>query len=139
MRILLLLALLLMLLSCAQPPKITASLDVQKQGDNVVVVKVKVVNVDSRATVPINVEVTGQAETNGHWDKRQTLLHPAAFVLNRNEQRDITKFWNVPADAVRATMIVKEQERGSLLKTEKAEKVFSGPGAAAGQPSAKSQ
>jgi hypothetical protein len=47
-------------------------------------------------------------------------------VLNAKEQRDITKFWRIQADAVRATLIVKEQERGNLLKTEKAEKVFSG-------------
>ncbi len=86
--------------------------------------KVKVVNTEDRATVPIAIEVTGQAETNGHWDKASTLLHPAAFVLNKKEQREITKLWRVPADAARTTLMVKEQESGNLLKTEQAEKVF---------------
>jgi len=46
-------------------------------------------------------------------------------VLNRKEQREITKLWRVPADAARTTLTVKEQERGFVLKTERAEKVFS--------------
>jgi hypothetical protein len=121
----------LVLVGCAQAPQLTTSLDVQKQSDGLIVVKLKVANLESRATVPINVELTGQAETNGHWDKPSSLLHPAAFVLNGKEQREITRFWRIPADAVRTTLIVKEQERGNLLKTEKAEKVFSGE---AGQP-----
>jgi hypothetical protein len=52
------------------------------------------------------------------------LLHPAAFVLNRKEQREITKLWRIQAEAVRTTLVMKEQENGHLLKTEKAEKVF---------------
>jgi hypothetical protein len=51
-------------------------------------------------------------------------LHPAAFVLNKNELREITKLWRVSADAARTTLTVKEQESGNLLKTERAEKVF---------------
>lgn len=116
----------LVLLGCANSPQLTTSLDVQKQSEGVVLIKIKVANVDSHATVPINVELTGQAEQNGHWDKPSSLLHPAAFVLNAKEQREITKFWRTQADAVRTTLIVKEQERGNLLKTEKSEKVFSG-------------
>lgn len=131
MRILPLSILIALLLGCSQPPKLSTSLDVQKQGDDMVVVKLKVINTENRATVPINVEVTGQAETDGHWSKRETVIHPAAFVLNRNEQREITQFWKVPAQAVRTTLVVKEQERGDVLKTEKAEKVFP-----AGAPSA---
>jgi hypothetical protein len=68
--------------------------------------------------------VTGQVRTGGHWDKPATLLHPAAFVLNRKEQRDITKVWRIQADGVRTTLVVKEQENGHLLKSEKAEKVW---------------
>lgn len=126
MRIVPLLTLAALLLGCAQAPKLSTSLDIQKQRDDMVVLKLKVVNLENRATVPINVEVTGQAEVNGHWEKRETVIHPAAFVLNRKEQREITKIWKVPAEAVRTTLILKEQERGNLLKTEKSEKVFSG-------------
>jgi hypothetical protein len=79
------------LTGCAKPPKLDVSLTLDKQSADLIFVKVKVVNTEDRATVPIAIEVTGQAETNGHWDKASTLLHPAAFVLNRKEQREITK------------------------------------------------
>ncbi|MGA2877717.1 MAG: hypothetical protein ABSG13_02075 [Bryobacteraceae bacterium] len=112
------------LTSCAKAPKLEVSLSLDKQNTDLIFVKVKVVNTEDRATVPIALEVTGQTENNGHWDKASTILHPAAFVLNRKEQREITKLWRVPADAARTTLTVKEQERGLLLKTERAEKVF---------------
>ena len=114
------------LTGCAKPPNLDISLTLDKQKDDLIFVRVKVVNLDDRATVPIAIELTGQAETGGHWDKPSSLLHPAAFVLNRKELREITKFWRVPADAARTTLTVKEQESGHLLKTERAEKVFSG-------------
>jgi hypothetical protein len=112
------------LTGCASAPKLDVTLSLDKQNADLIFVRVKVVNTEDRATVPIALEVTGQAESNGHWDKATTLLHPAAFVLNRKEQREITKLWRVPADAARTTLTVKEQERGFLLKTERAEKVF---------------
>jgi hypothetical protein len=115
----------LSLTSCAKAPKLDVSLSLDKPSADLIFVKVKVVNTEDRATVPIAIEVTGQSETNGQWDKVSTLLHPAAFVLNKKEQREITKVWRVPADAARTTLTVKEQERGFLLKTERAEKVFS--------------
>jgi hypothetical protein len=93
-----------------------------------VVLQLKVTNLEDRVTVPIAVELTGQARTNGQWSKPETLVHPAAFVLNRKEQRGITKPWRVQADAVRTTLVVKEQESGHVLKSEKAEKVFAGSG-----------
>jgi hypothetical protein len=119
--------LLLMLWGCANPPQLATSLDVQKSPDNsLVVLQLKVTNLEDRVTVPIALELTGQARTNGQWSKPETLLHPAAFVLNRKEQRGITKPWKVQADAVRTTLVVKEQESGHVLKSEKAEKVFAG-------------
>jgi hypothetical protein len=114
------------LTGCAKPPKLDITLKMEKQSADVIFVKVRVVNTEDHATVPIAIEVTGQAQTNGQWDKSSSLLHPAAFVLNKKELREITKVWRVPADAARATLTVKEQESGHLLKTERAEKVFSG-------------
>lgn len=114
-----------LLTACAKPPKLDVSLSLDQQKPDLIFVKVKVVNTEDRATVPIAIEVTGQAESNGHWEKSSTLLHPAAFVLNKREQREITKLWRVTADAARTTLTVKEQESGNLLKTERAEKVFS--------------
>lgn len=121
----LLVAVFTLLTACAKPPKLDVSLSLDQQKPDLIFVKVKVVNTEDRATVPIAIEVTGQAESNGHWEKSSTLLHPAAFVLNKREQREITKLWRVTADAARTTLTVKEQESGNLLKTERAEKVFS--------------
>jgi hypothetical protein len=112
------------LTGCAKPPKLDITLTLDRQQAGLIFIKVKVVNTEDRATVPIAIELTGQAEANGHWDNPSSLLHPAAFVLNRKELREITKFWRVPADAARTTLTVKEQESGRLLKTERAEKVF---------------
>jgi hypothetical protein len=130
MRTFLLLLVVLSFSGCSKPPKLDVSLSLDKQNAGLIFVKVKVINTEDSATVPISIELTGQAQTNGHWDKSSTLLHPAAFVLNKKEQREITKLWRVSADAARTTLTVKEQENGNLLKTERAEKVFS-PGAPA--------
>ena len=124
MKTFLMLLVLTSLTACSKPPKLDVTLSLDKQNANLIFVKVKVVNTEDRATVPIAIEVTGQSESNGHWDEVSTLMHPAAFVLNKKEQREITKLWRVPADAARTTLTVKEQENGNLLKTERAEKVF---------------
>jgi len=126
LKLLPLMMVLLALVGCAHPPQLATSMDFQKGSDDLVLVKLKVTNLEDRVTVPVALELTGQARTNGQWSKPETLLHPAAFVLNRKEQREITKLWRVPADAVRATLTLKEQETGNLLKSEKAEKIFSG-------------
>jgi hypothetical protein len=138
MKIFPLLLVVLTLTGCAKPPKLDISLTLDKQTADLIFVKVKVVNTEDRATVPIAIELTGQAEANGHWDKPSSLLHPAAFVLNRKELREVTKFWRVPADAARTTLTVKEQESGRVLKTERAEKVFAGaPADPSSPPTAK--
>jgi hypothetical protein len=136
MKTFLLLLVVLSLAGCAKAPILDVSLSLDKQNADLIFVKVKVVNTEDRATVPIAIEVTGQTQTNGRWDKASTLLHPAAFVLNKKEQREITKLWRVPADTARTTLTVKEQESGRLLKTERAEKVFSAsaPGSAPPTP-----
>ncbi len=134
MKTLLLVLVVLSMAACAKAPKLDVTMSLDKQSADLIFVKVKVVNTEDRATVPIAIEVTGQAESNGQWNKASTLLQPAAFVLNRKEQREITKLWRVPADAARATLTVKEQERGFLLKTERAEKVFSTNAPATAKP-----
>jgi len=118
------------LTDCAKPPNLDISLSLDKQRADLIFVRVKVVNLEDRATVPIAIELNGQTQSGGHWDKPGSLLHPAAFVLNRRELREITKVWRVSADAARTTLTVKEQESGHLLKTERAEKVFAGAGPA---------
>jgi uncharacterized lipoprotein YajG len=120
----LLFILLLLLAGCARPPQLSTTINIQKKSDELILVTLKVVNLENSVTTPINIEIIGQARSNGHWDKPATLLHPAAFVLNRQEQREITKYWKIQADGVRTTLVIKEQETGHLLKSEKAEKVF---------------
>jgi hypothetical protein len=127
LKLLALMMLLLALYGCASPPQLATALDVQKSTDGLVIVKLKVTNLEDGVTVPIALELTGQARTNGQWSKAETLLHPAAFVLNRKEQREITKLWRVQADAVRTTLVLKEQETGHVLKSDKAEKGFTSP------------
>ena len=127
MKVLPILALTIAFTSCAHPPRLATTLDVQKKSEGVVLVKLKIVNVEDRVTIPVAVLVTAQARTNGRWDKAATVLNPAAFVLNRKEQREITKVWRTEADAVRTTLVIKEQETGNLLKSEKAEKVLTAP------------
>jgi hypothetical protein len=121
--------LILALAGCAahHPPRISTSLTVEKKSDNLLFVTLRVINLEDSVTVPIAVTVTGQAELNGHWDKEAKLLSPTAFVLNRRERREITKLWRIQAEVVRTMLVVKEQENGHLLKTEKAEKTLAAP------------
>jgi hypothetical protein len=127
LKLLALMTLLLALWGCASPPRLSTALDVQKSSDGLIFVKLKVTNLEDRVTVPIALELTGEDRINGQWSKPETLLHPAAFVLNRKEQREITKLWRVQADAVRTTLVLKEQETGHVLKSDKAEKSFTSP------------
>jgi hypothetical protein len=118
---------LLALWGCAHPPQLATNLHIERSPDrSLVVLALTVINLEDSVTVPISIELTGEARTDGHWSKPEVLLHPAAFVLNRKEQRGMTKAWRVQADAVRTTLTVKEQETGHVLKTEKTEKVFDG-------------
>jgi len=116
--------LMILLAGCAHPPQLSTSLDISKDSDSLILLKLKIVNLEDRVTVPIAIELTAEAEAGGHWEKAESLLKPAAFVLNRKEQRTITKLWRIPADAVRTTLVIREQETGNLLKTEKSEKTF---------------
>jgi len=118
------LILLIALAGCARPPQLSTSLSVQKKSDGLIFVTLKVVNLEDRVTTPIAIEVTGQPRSGGNWGKSETLLHPAAFVLNRKEQRELTKLWRIQADGVRTTLVMKEQETGHLIRSETAEKLW---------------
>ena len=124
MKLLPALILALALAGCAHPPQLALALDLQKEAPDAILVKLKVTNLENSVTVPIAIDLSGQAQVGGQWQKASTVLHPAAFVLNRREQREITALWKAPADAVRTTLVVREQETGNLLKSEKAEKNF---------------
>jgi len=124
MKFILTTALLLVLTACAHPPQLSLSIDLEKAPPDGIEVKLRVVNLENSVTTPIAIDLEGEARVAGRWEKSETVLHPAAFVLNRNEQRVITALWKTQADAVRTTLVVREQETGNLLKTEKSEKSF---------------
>jgi len=59
----------LVLLGCARPPQLATSMDIRKQSDGLILVKLKIANTEDRVTVPIALDLTGQAQVNGKWDK----------------------------------------------------------------------
>lgn len=110
------------LTGCAKPPKISAALDITRKSNDVVLVMLRIKNLEDRATTPLAPEVVVQTRSGTTWDKPVSQIHPAAFVLNKKEQRDIFKVLHTNADLVRATVTIKEQENGHLLVNQRSEK-----------------
>jgi hypothetical protein len=108
-------ALLLVLSGCAKPPKISATLDITRRSNDIVLVMLRIKNLDDHATTPLAPEVMVQTRSGGS-------CHPVAFVLNRQEQRDIFKVLHTGADLVRATLTIKEQENGRVVVNQRIEK-----------------
>jgi len=92
-------------------PHLTTAITVQRANPTTVLIKVHVKNDGDRATVPLDVDVT----TAPH----QPVIHPAPFVLNHQEVRDLTASL-ATSTAVRATLTVKEAERGLTVATKTA-------------------
>jgi len=122
LRTLFIAAVLILLAGCAKPPKISATLDITRKSNDIVLVMLRIKNLEDRATTPIAPEVVVQTRTGASWDKPASQIHPAAFVLNRQEQRDIFKVLHTGADLVRATLTIKEQENGHVLVNQRFEK-----------------
>jgi hypothetical protein len=97
-------------------PWLSTGLDVKQAGANRAAILVHVKNEKSRGTVPIDVQVTAEPRTAAGWGVPVTVIHPAPFVLNGQESRDIRAL--VPASsALRCTLTVKEAERGLPVAT----------------------
>jgi len=92
-------------------PHLATDISLKRTGPTAVLITVHVKNLGSRGTVPIDVEV----DTAPH----QPAIHPAAFVLNHQEVRELSKSISA-SGAVHATLIVKEAERGRLVATKRA-------------------
>lgn len=88
-------------------PHLNANLALQRTGPTTVLIKVHVKNLGARATVPLDVEVTAPS---------QPVIHPAPFVLNHDEARDLQTSL-VGSIGLRATLTVKEAERGLTVVT----------------------
>lgn len=76
-------------------------------------VSLTITNDLDHATVPILVEVSIETPTG-----TAVLMHPVAFVLNRKESRDVTARMPAGSADVRARVVLKEGERGIVLKDE---------------------
>lgn len=122
MRALIIAGALLAIAGCAHPPKISANLDVTRRSPDTVLVMLRVINLEDRASTPIAPVVTVQTHSATGWDKPTDAIHPAAFVLNKKEQRDIFKVLHTGADEVRATLTIRAQETGHVLMSRRVEK-----------------
>ncbi|MGA3025360.1 MAG: hypothetical protein ABSF98_11355 [Bryobacteraceae bacterium] len=92
-------------------PHLSADITIQRTSPAVVRIKVHVKNDGERATVPLDVEVTAGPE--------RLVMHPVPFVLNHQETRDLETSLATSA-GVRATLTVKEAERGLTVVTKTA-------------------
>ena len=107
---------------CATPPKISATMDIERRAPDTVLISLRITNLEDRATTPIAPEVVVQTRTGGAWDKPVSQIHPVAFVLNKHELRNIVKVVHTNADIVRAMLTIKEQENGHVLTNQRVEK-----------------
>jgi hypothetical protein len=112
----------LMLAGCAKPARISATLDITRRSNDTVLVMLRIKNLEDHATTPLAPEVIVQTRSGASWDKPVSEIHPVAFVLNRQEQRDIFKVLHTGADLVRATLTIKEQENGHVIINRRLEK-----------------
>lgn len=107
---------------CAKPARISATLDITRKSSDTVWLMLRMKNLDDRVTTPLAPVVIVQTRTGAAWDKPVSQVHPVAFVLNKQEQRDIFKVLHTGADVVRATLTVKEQENGRVIVNQRFEK-----------------
>src|SRR5207302_8819011 len=83
LRILVIAGLLVVIGGCARPPKISATLDVTRRTNDIVLVMLRIKNLEDRATTPLDPEVIVQTRSGSSRDKPVSQIHPAAFVLNK--------------------------------------------------------
>jgi hypothetical protein len=92
-------------------PHLTTTIALQRTGAGATLIKVHVKNESDHATVPLDIEVTTAPGS--------PVMHPVPFVLNHGEVRDLQTSL-ATSSAVRATLIVKEAERGLIVVTKSA-------------------
>ena len=108
-------AVILVLAGCAHPAKISTNLSFASMQPGLTVVTLKIKNDENRATTPLSINVSMQFQQGGKWGEPVPVLHPAAFVLNRQEQQIIRATVKMTGESVKAKLTVKEQENGQTL------------------------
>ncbi len=116
----------LTLAGCAHTARISSNLDFGSRPPDLTVITLKVKNQDMRATTPLLIDVSLQLRRGQDWGKPASVIHPAAFVLNKQEEQILRSTVKLRGEAIRATVSVKEQETGKTVSTEQFEKVLSG-------------
>jgi len=106
---------------CAHPPKVSAAISLKRKSADTVAIVLEVKNLEKQPTVPILISVAAEMHAGGVWTRPDTVIHPAAFVLNKNETQIFVANLKVSPDAVRTILSVKEAETGKVLKTERAQ------------------
>jgi hypothetical protein len=110
--------LLLLLVSCAQPSKVSTSLTFGTVTPGLTTITVRVKNQDVRATTPLQIAISIERKDGSGWTKPESLLHPTGFVLKKQEEQILRATFKSNGSPVRATLTVKEQESGRVLHTE---------------------
>lgn len=107
--------LVLILAGCAKPPRIGVNLQVRKTSPSAGSVILRLKNQENRPTTPILVEVSLKS-SDGSAPLRP--IHPAAFVLNRQEEREIVAPFTSQAASFEPVLIMREAETGKVLTPE---------------------
>lgn len=97
-------------------PRLDTAINVRRTGSTAVLIRAHVKNLHNRGTVPLDVQVVAEPKQENGWGSPVRVIHPAPFVLNDKEARDLTTTL-VTTTGVRATLIVREAERGLLVDT----------------------
>jgi hypothetical protein len=122
--------LVLLLAGCAKPPRIGVNLQVRKTQPTGGAVTLRVKNQENSPTTPILLEVSLKP-SDGSAPLR--VIHPAAFVLNRQEEREIVAPFKSNAPSFEPVLTMREAETGKVLQPEPLPRrgpAPNGPGAA---------
>jgi hypothetical protein len=112
------LALLLCLIGCAHPSQVSTSLAFGTLAPGLTTLTVRVKNLDVRASTPLLIDIAIEQRDGASWTKPESILHPAGFVLKKQEEQILRATFKSNGKPVRATLTVKEQESGRVLKKE---------------------
>ena len=100
-------------------PQLSATLTAQRSSPTSVLIKVHVRNERDTASVPLDVEVTAAPRRPSGWGAPIRVIHPAPFVLNKHESRDLETTL-ITSSGARAMLTVREAERGVTVMTKTA-------------------
>jgi hypothetical protein len=122
----LLLSAVLLVASCAKPSKVSTTLEFGAMPPGLTIMTVRIKNDDVRASTPLLVDLSIETKDSHGWSKPESVLHPAGFVLKKQEQQILRSAVKINGTAVRATLTVKEQETGRQIQKQTQEKLLSG-------------